>query len=123
NAATMRLFVSRDGVCSADETLCVLPTGEVTAFTAWSAGGPGMWQQTLQPATADFQGRTVIEQDPGGGGPDTCHFPGSMYTPGTAITGGTWAVGAGNSWGADFVGWFTGAVTYYRAQGRAPCGT
>ncbi len=64
-----------------------------------------------------------MEQDPGGGGPDTCWFEGSAYAKFEAITGGTWNVDNTNVWGDDFVGWFGVAVTYYRDQGRAPCGT
>ena len=30
---------------------------------------------------------------------------------------------AGNSWGFDYVGYTAAAVKYYRAKGRAPCGT
>ena len=80
-----------------------------------------MWNQNLTPATADFNGRSVTEQDAGGGS-DSCHFVGSAFAPFDAITGGTWPVGASNAWGADNVGWFVPAVTYYRTQGRAPCG-
>lgn len=104
----------------------VIPTGETTASNGWGAGAATTihrWQMTLTPGTTNFQGRSVTEQDAGGGGPDTCWFAGSTYAKWTAITGGTWAVGAGNVWGDDFVGWFSAAVTYYRAQGRAPCQT
>lgn len=104
----------------------VIPTGETTASNGWGAGNAittHRWQMTLTPGTTNFQGRSVTEQNPGGGGPDTCWFNGSTYASWTAITGGTWAVGVGNVWGDDFVGWFSPAVTYYRAQGRAPCQT
>ncbi len=104
----------------------VIPTGETTASNGWGAGGAvtvHRWQMTLTPGTTNFQGRSVTEQNPGGGGPDTCWFNGSTYASWTAITGGTWAVGANNVWGDDFVGWFSAAVNYYRAQGRAPCQT
>ncbi|MGD9691315.1 MAG: hypothetical protein AB7G17_00565 [Phycisphaerales bacterium] len=104
----------------------VIPTGETTASNGWGAGGSTTvhrWQMTLTPGTTNFQGRSVTEQDAGGGGPDTCWFNGSTYARWTAITGGTWVVGANNVWGDDFVGWFSAAVTYYRAQGRAPCQT
>ncbi len=104
----------------------VIPTGETTASNGWGAGGSvtiHRWQMTLTPGGTNFTGRSVTEQDAGGGGPDTCWFEGSTYAKWTAITGGTWAVGANNVWGDDFVGWFSAAVTYYRAQGRAPCQT
>lgn len=104
----------------------VIPTGETTASNGWGAGAATTthrWQMTLTPGGTNFQGRSVTEQDPGGGGPDTCWFAGSTYARWTAITGGTWAVGAGNVWGDDFVGWFSTTVTYYRTNGRAPCQT
>ena len=100
-----------------------IPTGETTASNGWGTGTAATihrWQQTLLPTTVDFSGLSVTERD-GGSGSDGCHFVGSAFAPFTAITGGTWAVGTGNKWGDDFVGWFTTAVTYYRAQGRAPC--
>lgn len=109
----------------AQKNVCIIPTGETNAWNAWDGANAtvGRWRGTLTPANVNFNGRSVTERDPGGGGPDSCHFAGSVYGAFTAITGGTWAVGAGNVWGDDFVGWFPAAVTYYRAQGRAPCGT
>jgi len=101
----------------------LLPQSETTAFKGWSGSTVGEWQQTIALKTVTYTGVTVQESNPGGGGPDTCWFAGSTYAPFTAITGGTWTVAAGNTWGFDYVGWFSGAVTYYRAQGRAPCGT
>jgi len=78
--------------------------------------------------STNFQGRSVTEQDPGGGGPDTCDIPGDGVLPFEAITGGTWPVGAGNVWGApngsyDGIGWGSNLTTYYRNQGQTPCGT
>lgn len=106
---------------------CTVPTGETTASNGWATaeGFPTWhkWMQTLTPATSNFSGRTVIEDD-AGGGPDTCYFDGSAFTPVVTITGGTWTVDANNKWDdADYVGWGTAQVAYYRAQGRAPCGT
>ena len=104
---------------------CSTPIGEITSPVGWDSGDPTIykWEQTLSPSATNFAGRTVTEQNPGGGGPDTCYFTGSSFAPFTAITGGTWTVGSGNHWGYDYVGWRSSAVTYYRAQGRAPCGT
>jgi hypothetical protein len=104
--------------------VCTSPTGETTTPVGWDSDPTVYsWNQTLLPAATNFTGRTVTEQDPGGGGPDTCHFTGSIFAPFTAITGGTWTVTSGNHWGSDHVGWHSSAVTYYRAQGKAPCGT
>lgn len=100
-----------------------LPSGEITNTHGWGTGNLATihrWRQQLQPTTTRFQNCRVTEADPGGG-TDTCWFPGSAFLPFNAVTGGTWNVGPNNFWGDDFVGWFAPAVTYYRAQGRAPC--
>ncbi len=105
----------------------LLPKAEKTSFKGWatpvSQPTTGQWQQTIPPATITYAGVTVQESNPGGGGPDTCWFAGSIYAPFTSITGGTWTVMAGNTWGFDYVGWFKAPVRYYRKHGRAPCGT
>lgn len=110
--------------CSVSKTIEISkPTGETTNSNGWGTGITATnhrWRQQLQPTDVDFSGVQVTERDPGGGG-DNCWFPGSAYAPWTSITGGTWNVGANNYWGDDWVGWFTHAVLYYRAQGRAPC--
>jgi len=114
----------------------VRPSSETTAFAAWAPtgadGGTGKWKQTLHPPADDptfvFDGESVQEANPGGGGPDTCWFAGSAFLQFTGITGGTWTVAAGqvttsNDWGFDYVGWHDVAVDYYRLHHRAPCGT
>ena len=114
-------------VAAAAARVCVIPTGETNAWVGWGAAGNttsvGRWNGTLTPANVNFTGRSVTERDPGGGGPDSCWFNGSNFAAFTALTGGTWAVGAANLWGEDNVGWFGTAVTYYRAQMRVPCST
>jgi len=107
---------------------CDIPTGETTSFDGWDTVLPtvGDWTQSLMPSTINFGGRTVTEQDPGGGGPDTCWFSGSNVAQTTSISGGSWTVDGSNHWGADDpdgVGWPPDAVTYYRDEGREPCGT
>ena len=107
---------------------CVVPSGETTSWHGFNATH-GLWRGTLYDGSStNFSGRTVTEQDPGNGGPDTCHFPNSFYDPFEAITGGSWPVGSGNVWGTpngtyDGVGWGTDVVTYYRTAGQAPCAT
>jgi len=114
----------------------VRPSSETTAFAAWAPtgadAGTGKWKQTLHPPADDptfvFDGETVQEANPGGGGPDTCWFAGSAFKPLIAITGGTWTVAAGqvttsNDWGFDYVGWHDAAIAYYRLHHRVPCGT
>lgn len=100
-----------------------VPTGEMTQSAGWYSGDTSvhLWNQTLQGGS--FGGRSVKEQDPGGGGPDTCWFPGSIVGRSESLTGGTWSVGADNRWGPDGVGWKHEAVLYYRGQGRDPCET
>jgi hypothetical protein len=109
---------------------CHIPTGETTASDGWwdQDGTVHKFKQTLIPPNPDvnFDGRRVTEQDPGGGGPDTCYFPvaaASGRSPWISITGGLWTVSAGNIWAWDHVGWGWGNVNYYRANGRAPCQT
>jgi hypothetical protein len=105
--------------------ICTSPTGETTSSGVWHSSATSIhdWNQTLLPSTTNFVGRSVTEQNPGGGGPDSCYFTGSTFAPFVSISGGTWPVGSGNAWGPDSVGWLPSAVTYYRAQGRATCGT
>lgn len=100
-----------------------IPTGEITQSGGWWTGDTTIhnWIQTL--TGGSFEGRFVKEQDPGGGGPDTCWFPDSAIAPATSITGGRWEVGSVNQWGPDQVGWHSNAALYYRNQGRAPCET
>jgi hypothetical protein len=110
-----------------DQLAELLPPSGTTAFRGWAsvlqAGTTGQWMQVIAPAGIGYGGVTVQETDPGGGGPDTCWFAGSKFTPFTSITGGLWTVHEDNSWGFDYVGWFPPAVAYYRKNGRAPCGT
>jgi hypothetical protein len=108
------------------QVVCTAPTAESTSPVGWNSTYSSLhdWTQTLSPSSTNFTGRVVTEQDPGGGGPDTCHFTGSIFSTFTTIAGGTdWTVTSGNHWGADSVGWIPDAVIYYRGEGRAPCGT
>jgi len=113
-----------NGSDTAPVDTCTAPTSETTTSGGWadSEGNPTIhkWIQTLAPSTTNFAGRVVSEANPGGG-QDTCHFSGSAISPFNAVTGGSWTVDSNNSWGPDYVGWLPSAVTYYRAQGRAPC--
>lgn len=76
----------------------------------------------------------LVSEGVGAPGLDSCYFSGSIYSPFTHITGGTWQVAGGelagqhNRWGYDYVGWFKEAVDYYRTYGPShgivlPCGT
>lgn len=106
---------------------CRIPTGETTSFTGWN-GTLANYSQTLTPPNPEvnFYGRKIAEQDPGGGGPDTCWFVGSDIAKQEAVTnppGLVWYVDANNVWQSDSVGWSPVAVNYYRSQGSAPCQT
>ena len=109
--------------------LCGVPSGEVTLDNRWGPAGVHFWNMILEPTTANFAGRTVTEQDPGGG-TDSCWFAGSAQDPNsgskippqTHISGGHWTVNAQNGWGDDAVGWGDKAIDYYRKEGKAPCG-
>gem|GEM_PF-2663771 len=111
------LNILREALC---EVLCTSPAGESSSSGGWDTLDPTVhrWNQTL--TGSNFSGRTVTEQQPGAGASDTCYFTGSAYDP-AALSGGTWPVNSSNQWGPDLVGWFPGQVSYYRAQGRAPC--
>ncbi len=104
---------------------CTRPTGEITAGEMWDNIAPTKrhFRQILQPTNTSFNGRSVTEVDPTGGGPDTCHFPNSEVPQFIKVSGGTWPVGSSNIWGPDVIGWSPFAVSYYRMQGKAPCGT
>jgi hypothetical protein len=102
---------------------CQIPTGETSASDVWGTGDKAtvhMWKQTLT-GPGDFTGRTIAEQE---GNPptisDTCYFQGSTVMP-YKVTGLDAPVTSGNHWSPDAVGFMTGAVTYYRNHGRAPC--
>jgi hypothetical protein len=114
--------ILRDAICN---VLCAKPSGESTVSDGWSTLDPTLhnFKQTLTPAETSFVGRTVTEQDPGGGGPDTCHFTNAAWDPFDKVDGSTWDVTSGNQWKPDQVGYWPGVVAYYRNNGRAPCGT
>lgn len=98
---------------------CDVPTGESTASVEWDMFQPTVhvWDATLSPSSINFDGRTVTE---GGTSSDSCWFPGSGFAEVVAVQGPNPADINGNGY-RDRVGWIPGAVTYYRAQGRAPC--
>src|SRR5581483_8488629 len=120
---TFRCKTTGQSVTTSMSVMVMIPTGETTASGGWGTGDletVHLWNQTLQPTKVDFSGIQVTERDPGGGA-DNCYFNGSAIASATSISGGTWPVRAKNLWGADFVGWTTGGVIYYRAQNRVPC--
>jgi hypothetical protein len=103
--------------------MCGVPDSEKTEEHGWSKGTTTKFKQTLEPAKADFVGRIVKEQDPGGG-TDTCWVKGFPFdpTPLTAVSGGKWTVEKGNIWADDYVGIGGGLILHYRQEGRTPCG-
>src|SRR5262245_41200571 len=120
--------IAAAALCAAlcDVQDCTRPTGELTNSVMWDNIAPTKrhFKQILQPANPpSFNGRSVTEQDPGGGGPDTCYFQTSAVPEFIKVSGGTWSVGSINDWGPDVIGWSPNSVSYYRMNGRAPCGT
>lgn len=99
---------------------CDVPTGESTSSVAWDTSQPTVhiWEATLSPSSINFDGRTITE---GGTSSDSCWFSGSAFAEVVAVEGPNPADIVGNGY-RDHVGWVPAAVTYYRAQGRAPCG-
>jgi hypothetical protein len=123
--ATMTVTVTGDGNCTDTGTVCIEPTGETTSFHSW-VGPTARFESNLTPATADFNGRNVTEND-AAGSHDDCWFVGSTQSKFEALTTGTWPVGAANRWGYDHLGWGGADITYYRANPvgapSAPCST
>jgi|HubBroStandDraft_2_1064218.scaffolds.fasta_scaffold06923_7 hypothetical protein len=108
---------------------CTLPSGspsETTVSTLfWDTSGGAAWNQTLQPTTFNFGGRSVSEAT-AVDGTDNCYFPLSNFAPLDHVTSPlpfTWNVDASNVWGSDYVGYSEAAVDYYRSNSRVPCGT
>ena len=104
---------------------CQVPSGETTEGLGWDVALPTVqdYRQTLASQGVNFYSRKITEQDPGGGGPDTCWWSLSIYDPEESITGGSWYVQADNTWGPDMVGWLEPWITYYRDEDRTPCST
>ena len=104
-----------------------VPTSEITTPVGFSTGiyaTVGQFRQTLQGPTwpYGYDGRQVSEAS-NGTPADSCYFPGSIVPP-YALSGGVWNVDyyySSNVWADDYVGWPTGAVTYYRQNFRPPC--
>ena len=107
-------------------------SGEVTTPFCWPTNFPwwSAFHFTLQPLNVCFANITVKESTAKPGN-DQCYV--STVPPGiqqyTALLGG---IGGGNTWSIgttnmatqdDGVGWPLNSITWYRANGRAPCGT
>ncbi|NOT63377.1 MAG: hypothetical protein HOP19_24470 [Acidobacteria bacterium] len=108
---------------------CPVPTSETTIPVDWDNNVPTWyhWQQRLQPppSSISFQGRRTYESSPNPG-QDDCWFQGSarpIYNQVTNNSNQSWPVNVFNEYGPDKIGWSPVSVTYYRAQGRAPCQT
>jgi hypothetical protein len=101
------------------------PSGETTYFQGWSSVylTVGQWRSTLT-TSLNLNGRQVTEQPGFGTYRDNCYFTGSTVPP-ASLSGGVWNVGyySTNNWDDDYVGFGTGAVTYYRGNFRTPCST
>jgi len=109
---------------------CEIPTGEMTAHNGWwtMQETVALFTVTLLPPTTNFEGRAVKEEDPGGGGPDSCFGGIGTQSPTPpefiAITGAQWTVGSNNTFTQpDYVGWFEDSVTWYRQNVSVPCNT
>lgn len=99
---------------------CDKPTSESSSPDGWSAAGTTfIWAVTLSPTTINFGGRT-IQEDVAGQTTDHCHFTGSDIPYQTGVNAAPAEVNILNQYNDD-VGWLPSAVTYYRAQNRAPC--
>jgi len=98
---------------------------ETTTPIAWWSSDPtiALYDNTIG-SSKYMAGRQVVESA-NGASSDTCWFNGSIYT--TASLGSTlagWFVGFyyfNNRYEYDYVGMYSGAVSYYRSNGRTPC--
>lgn len=115
--------------CNASmEVQCQVPSSEVTITGGWHSdilrSTKFQWNMTLGPLSTNFAGRQVTEETPlPSTGQDTCWLQGSQKDPFDKVTGSTWTVRSGNTWGPDSIGYSVVQVDFYRAQGRAPCST
>lgn len=101
---------------------CDIPIGEATVLDGWGSWWPpipgtiGRWKDIPIPFTGllTFGGRVVTETQSAPGN-DTCYYDGALAgQPQDHITGGSWTVGADNTWRYDFVGWGPAIVDDYR---------
>jgi hypothetical protein len=106
-----------------------LPTGETTsAAGCCDSDGLALFNMTLT-GTSTWAGTWVREVDPGGGGPDYCYVTAMArglnppFGAFTSISGGTWAVGSGNAYGTDDIGYYEIQIDYFQNHGVSPCGT
>ncbi len=80
-----------------------------------------LYEQTI--GSSKYMAGMQVFESPNGNATDTCWFSGSVYNPG-GLSGGGWFVGFyffNNEWDYDYVGMYSGAVTYYRNNNRTPC--
>jgi hypothetical protein len=111
---------------------CNIPDYELASnFSYWGdalGGDPtvGNWRALIGSNSGlVFGGRTIAEQD-GGGGVDGCYFPGSIYGPSNTVPNISGEVRWDQTYD-DNIGPTTTLTTYYRAQRPAqglpmPCG-
>jgi len=111
--------------CDSNETkdvIIICPSGENTSVMSppWF-GTLARFKARLTPHSVDCSCIRVQEYV-GGPGNDGCHFPGSIYSPWTEVTGSiSWDVDSNNWYGPDLIGWSVAQINYYRFVGRAPC--
>ena len=111
------------GVGSESATIDAHPTGEDTSSIGWYVGETQHQFEMTLTGRGPFTGRRVREYD-AGGGYDQCWFQGGPVDEKLdAVTGGSWPVGSGNTWGPNKVGWGSIYVGRYRRYPeRLPCG-
>jgi len=103
-----------------------IPSGETTFENAWSSDPTVFkWRATLNGGA--FGGRRTEEEvGAGTNGGDTCYDENNQPPFGKydEITSGNWPVASDNTYGDDFVGWYSTSVDWYRLHGqRIPCMT
>lgn len=106
---------------------CLTPSNEYTAAVGVYNTSETTFTQTIYDSAGDsFSGQSVQESN-AAPAVDTCWFQGSSFAKVTGVSGGTWTVSGGNTWGYDGVGWIPDSVPYYRTNAPKhgigiPCG-
>lgn len=106
----------------------IAPDGENSEIRFWDIIDPSMlvFRAQLTPTTVSFGNISVEEQD-GCCSHDGCWFSGSSYAKSESVLGEACGVGNDNYWQSDVIGWYSSAITYYRANPTptpsAPCNT
>jgi hypothetical protein len=106
------------GTLSAQVCCAAPPTAETTTATGTTNTYETLFQMTLTGGSGNYVGWGITEYSAAPGS-DGCYNAGvntALVPEYPVISGGSWTVAAGNSWGPDAVGWLPASVSYIRAN-------